>query len=207
MATLTPWLKPLISRIPSVPEDVITDELIRVAIEFFKDSSGWRQLIRDYKTIPGIDYIDVNPIDARIQCVHVVKAFIDGVEISQLPHDISDPRRGSGKPTAFTCERSPSMVTFVPVPDAVYSLDVLVALTPKCPDKWVPDILVSHHYEAILDGTLGRFYSQPFKPYSSPLQAEYHLRRYRALTQEARARATRGYTHAAADWAFPAFGA
>jgi hypothetical protein len=64
--------------------------------------------------------------------------------------------------------------------------------------------LWSSWFEPVLDGTLGRLYSQPAKPYSSPQLAQYHMRRYRAGIARARDVANRGFTNGVA-WRFPYF--
>lgn len=203
---LLPWMKMLVARIPSEPEDIIQDELVQVVHDFCREGYPWRELLRGYKVMPGCEPVDINPIDGRRQAIHVVKAYVAGRELAHAPHDV--PRDGlpEGIPSAFVCEQGPTRLTLLPAPDRFYTLDVLVTLCPKCPEKWMPELFRTHHFEALLDGTLGRFYNQPMKPYTDKDQARYHLRRYRALIQEARHMSDRGYTRAGSDWSFPGFG-
>ena len=203
---LLPWMKSLVSRIPSEPEDVIEEELVQVIHDFCREGYPWRELLTGYKAAPGCTPVDVNPVDGRRQAVHVVRAYINGTELAQATQTLPPELVPVGLPRAFACEQSPTTLSLIPQPDREYDLSVLVTLCPKCPEQWMPDFFQSHHFEAIMDGVLGRFYNQPMKPYSDKEQARYHLRRYRAAIQEARHMSDRAYTRAGASWAFPSFG-
>jgi hypothetical protein len=68
-----------------------------------------------------------------------------------------------------------------------------------------PDVAAAKHYEALLDGLLGRLYGHPAKPYSNPQLATYHLNRFRNAIGEASAEQKQG-GFAGQNWTYPRFG-
>jgi hypothetical protein len=82
---------------------------------------------------------------------------------------------------------------------------VLLALKPVSFDANLPPELWSTWFETILDGTLGRLYAQPAKPYTSPQLAQYHMNAFNAGVKRARDTAQRGNTDGPGRWAFPYF--
>ena len=55
------------------------------------------------------------------------------------------------------------------------------------------------------EGVLGRMTAQPAKPYSSPAQALFHARRFRALMADARNVVAQKNVYDGQTWRFPAF--
>ena len=209
MSALTPWMQELVARISGTTEEIVQRQLIYVVRDFCRESLAWRDLLQGYSVSAGCSVVDVNPVDGRRECLQVLNVYLDGRELE--PASASRPYAGDlsdGTPMAYTCEQGPSLITLLPTPstDSICSLAAYVALCPKCPEIWMPPLFQQLHYEAILDGTLGRFFSQPNRPYTSERAAAYHLQRYRHKTREAWAHAQRGNTVNAVNWSFPSFG-
>jgi len=199
-------MEKLVARIPSEPESIIQDELVSVIKDFCREGKPWRVRLDGYNTVAGQATVAINPVDADSKCIDILKAFYKSNELGQAAYRVHTPADGS--PIGFTCP-TPDVITLIPTPSTSETgvLDVYVALVPLDPATFVPDFFVTHHFEAILDGTLGQFYNQPMKPFHDRELAKYHLRRYRNKTREASDMAGRGYTPSAQDWAFPRFGA
>lgn len=208
MAALTPWLRQLVSRIPNVPEENITDELSYVIRDFCKESLAWRELLAGYNVLAGDADVDVNPVDGRRECVQVLRVHLSGEELLPYEQPWVPEANTPDTPKYYTCNQSHSVVTLLPTPSTSIDggLAVYAALCPKCPDKWVPPFFIAQYFEAILDGTLGRFYVQPYKPYTNEKAASYHLARYRNKVREAWTQALRGNTVADVGWNYPRFG-
>lgn len=209
MADLIPWMQALVARIPSEPESIIQDELVQVVKDFCREGNPWRMRLDGYDVVAGqatvtIPTVDID-VDQQADCLNIFKVFYKKQELGHAPYRLQTHTDGS--PIGFTCP-FPGIVTLIPPPAASETgvLDVYASLVPADPVTWVPDFFASHHYEAILDGALGRFYNQPMKPFHDRELAKYHLRRYRNKTREASDMAGRGYTPAAADWSYPRFG-
>jgi len=202
---LLPWMKQLVSRIPSEPESIIEDELVYVIGDFCREAHPWRDLISDLNIVSGVADIPTNPVDSRTRCIAILNVYYNNQSLWQ--YTTPQPLIPDGTPIGYTC-LAPDTITLIPPPVAAESgaIKALVSLAPTDPRKWLPSLFEVQHFEAILDGTLGRFYNQPTKPFSDDKLARYHLRRYRAKTREASDMAGRGYTTGGADWAFPRFG-
>ena len=205
---LRPWMEQLVGRISSAPESIIQAELVYVIRDFCRESLAWRELLQGYNVAPGCSDVDVNPVDGRRECIQVINAYIDGMELEAVPYTRPQMVPGEGTPRAFTCEKGPSIITLLPSPvvEIPMGLSANVALCPKCPEIWMPPHFQRLYFEAILDGTLGRFFMQPNRPFTNERAAAYHLRRYRNKTREAWAHSLRGNTVSAANWTYPSFG-
>ena len=69
----------------------------------------------------------------------------------------------------------------------------------------VPIIFERMWYEIILDGATAKLLSQQDKPYTNPVIAQYHARRFRNGIAEARDMARRQMSNSDSHWAFPAW--
>ena len=99
------------------------------------------------------------------------------------------------------------VLTLVRDPDGKV-LTVKVALTTVDPTDrdgypQAPDWLWSGHYEAILEGVLGRMMSHVAKPYSSERMAIFHMRNYSGAISAARVDWVRGKRFRTQAWRFP----
>ena len=66
-------------------------------------------------------------------------------------------------------------------------------------DEWMWDMF----FQDFLDGTMGRLYAMPAKPWASPNQAVYHGKRFRNHMAYRKQEAIRGYSHSVPAWRFP----
>jgi hypothetical protein len=195
------------TRLQSATEEEIREELEYTIKDFCREGEGWQEVVGPYNLVADDNLIGVNPIDSRREAVYVRAVWYKDKHLGQMSANVPV-RENSGTPLYYTCESDPTVLTLVPIPDqdVADAIKVLAVLCPKCPDKWLPDWFSTHHFEAIFDGVLGRFYSQLNKPFSNEPRAAYHLRRYRNKCREARDMATRGYTPGGARWNFPTYG-
>lgn len=187
---LSPWVNKMMVRLPGALTPVARDELSLAITEFFREGLGWQDIVGPYTVAPGMDRLDLNPIDNRSKVIHVLRVFMNGQPVAW---------NSTGDPGVIRLESWPENEE----PDA---LTALVALTPRNPAVWLPPLASEHYFDAILDGALGRMYLHPLKPYTSDKLATFHLQRARSRTREARDAARRAYTPDAITWDFPRFG-
>lgn len=203
---LDTWLKDLLPRTPGAVRPVVKRELILAAREFYEQSHAWRVVVGPKNLKAGKKLYVMSPYDAYSDIVHVFGVELEGRPLRAYNRRPAGTEPVSDRPTGFYLDE-PDNVRLWPTPQVAVDngLTFYVALTPKQTVTHLPRMAMSLHYEALLDGTLGRLYNHPAKPYTDPLRANYHLRRFRAAISEFRARAREGYVNTP-GWSFPKFG-
>lgn len=186
----SPWVNKMMVRLPGALTPVARDELELAVSEFFRESLGWQDVVGPYDVSPDMGRVDLNPVDGRSKVIHILRVYMNG------------------EPVEWNSTGDAGVIRLRtwPTEEAPEALTAMVALTPKCPSKWMPPLATDHYFDAILDGALGRMYLHPLKPYTSDKLATFHLQRARARTREARDAARRAYTPDATPWEFPRFG-
>jgi hypothetical protein len=107
----------------------------------------------------------------------------------------------------------PNYISVAGLPDVEavkYPLQVDLALTIAagcvecdCGDWMLPDWMYPMFFQDWLDGTLGRLYGMPAKPWASPTIAAYHAKRFRNRMAFRKQEAIRGYAYGVPGWRFP----
>jgi len=94
--------------------------------------------------------------------------------------------------------------------DVSYPLQADLALTVAqtclecdCGDWLLPDWMYPMFFQDWLDGTLGRLYGMPAKPWANATIAAYHAKRFRNKMAFRKQEAIRGYAYNLAAWRFP----
>lgn len=200
------WLQDMLPRTPGAVRKVVRRELVNAIREFYEQSFAWRVATGPKDLLANKKQYYLTPYDPYTDVVGVMGVELDGQPLFPLPRRPRYSERTSDVPTAYWLE-TPDTVRLWPLPtkDQDDSLLFLVALTPKQTVRHLPKIARTHHYDALLDGALGRMYSHPAKPYSNPTLAQYHLQRFRAAIGKYAGLAKKGYTQSA-GWSFPRFG-
>lgn len=96
-----------------------------------------------------------------------------------------------------------ALVDLVSPQTAVRTGEAIVALKPVSLEADLPAHMWTQWFETILDGTLGRLYALPAKPWSNGPLAQYHGTRFRQGLNRARDIAARGYSNQQPNWSFP----
>lgn len=205
MTPLTPWLKDLLPYTPSIVRSVAKRELIKAAREFYRDSTAWQEVTDDYDFSANEWVYDVVPQSrANSEVIQILSVEVGGTALdgkAQRPVGV----RGKGTPTAWYPVSSVEFEVW-PTPDTnVSNVTVRTILIPTNTATQFPDVAASKHYDALMDGALGRIYAHPAKPYSDPQRAEYHLRRFRSAIATAKGEAIQG-GFAGQNWAYPRYG-
>jgi len=203
---LDSWLRDLLPRTPGIVRKVATRELILTVREFYEQSSSWRVVIGPKNMQPGKAKYGLSPYDAYANIVRVLGVELSSMPLAALTRRPPGEEPVSGSPWGFYVE-SPDLIRLWPTPreTVANTLTFHVALTPKLSVTHLPRISATHHYDAILDGALGRILAHPAKPYSNLTVGQYHLRRFRDAIAKYKGEAIRGY-NGAQPWAFPRFG-
>jgi hypothetical protein len=141
---------------------------------YFRETVNWTMAI-------GVTSVDFNPFSADMSVCWILQQ-------TGLYRWIINP---------------PAEMVDLNPPTMVRTGEAIVALKPRALDVNFPPHLWTQWFETILDGTLGRLYAQPAKPWSNPQLAQYHGSRFRMGFNRARDIAARGYSNQHHTWAFP----
>ena len=92
----------------------------------------------------------------------------------------------SGRVLYFTQGLMPGDIRFVRVPEAdgTFAAHAVYAPAPDATD--IPDTLITHHRETLINGALGRVLMMNSKPWSNTASAQYNLTRFFAGVNRAR---------------------
>lgn len=187
-------------RLTGATDDVLQQELFNVLDEFFKGSNVWCEDI-DLK-IPGQD-----PAGTVYLITPTGPTVIDKLLWTYEVPNSSSIGRG---PQITAAMSTPGEATLAvqPSSDVVYRFTV--ALTVQDPTQrngytTFPAWVLAKYRGVLLDGLLGKMYSQPSKPWTNTQLSVFHMRKFKSSTASARVEWTRNNTYRQQAWRFPAF--
>jgi hypothetical protein len=208
--TLNVWIDALQSRLPGATTDLIRSELLAAIREFYFQSNAWREQIGPFRVTSGDDLVWLNPADAYsdVKWVHgcALRLEDDNSVIYLTPLSSRPLQVRSDRPTHYHCA-DPYTIRLWPVPDQDYGniLYVDATLVPLPDATRLPNIAVSHHFEAILEYALARIFSIPNKPWTDRPSGLQYLLSARRRAVQFRDIADRGYTKMSNPQRFPSF--
>lgn len=206
-AKLDTWLKDILPRTPGIVRKVAKRELVLACREFFEQSAAWRVVVGPKNLVANKRTYYTSPYDAYSDVVRVFSVELLGSQLRVLLRRPAGVEPTATRPWAYFIGTTPDQIRVWPTPtDSVTNgLTYYLALTPKVTVTKLPSIALTHFYDAILDGVLGRIYAHPAKPYTNPTLGTYHLNRFRAAIGHYAAEAKKGFGEAD-TWQFPRFG-
>lgn len=219
--------------VPGATDDLLKLEVFNTVDEFFRRTSSWRyessiQLattLTMYDLALPADTEFVRMLAVTLDGTPVTAAGSQGVIQSAIGNITPELTFADGDATydsdgndlvsgLFTYSiYSPSYITVSNLPtqeQVSQPLKALMALTvgrgcecQEC-DSWgVPDWMQAMFFHEWLDGSLGRLYQMPAKPWSEPNKAVYHLKRFRNSMGYRKQEAPKGFVHNSPGWHYP----
>jgi len=205
-AKLDTWLRDMLAVTPGCQPKVRKRALILACREFFEQSSAWRVTIGPKQLVANKKRYYLSPYDAYANVVRVFSVEYNGMPLRPLPRRPAGVEPDASHPIGYYLEGTDQIRLW---PQSAVSVDAAltfsVALTPKQTVTHLPRIAATHFYDAIYDGAVGRLFSQPAKPYSDPVRAQYHLQRFRAAIGKYAGQAKTNFS-SAPTWSYPKFG-
>lgn len=175
----------ILAVVPAVTLPLIQLELFNAIEEFAVRGTYFRETVYWNMAI-GVSSIDFNPFSADMSVCWVLS------QTGLYRWRINPPAE---------------MIDLTEPPTTLRTGSAIVALKPRSLDSNLPPHMWTQWFETILDGTKGRLYAQPAKPWSNPQLAQYHGARFRMGFNRARDIAARAYSNQQPNWAFPYFAA
>lgn len=197
LVSTSEWLTELRTRLPGISSGQLDLELKATLREFFTQSGFWTEEVPPINIVAGKSEYKITYPQAKVMGIH-------GIWLSGIAIPLATIQPKSNKTSqAYMVEHD--LVKLYPTPnkDIKDGLEVLVRLNPTPAMCKVPIETVSHFFDYVLDGVLGRLYGQPGKPYTNVLQSQYHLRRFRDGMAAARDMGRKRFGTATRPWVFP----
>jgi hypothetical protein len=106
--------------------------------------------------------------------------------------------------------QTPGLLSLAVQPSSSIAYRVTVALTVQDPvtkDGYVqfPAWVLAKYRNVILDGLLGKMFSQPNKPWTNSQMSVFHMRKFNSKVASARVEVQRNNKYRAQAWVFPGF--
>lgn len=210
MGTIANWTNEVRAVAPGCTSSVY-DQVVKAAIrEFYRESGAWIETITDIDTAAAVSTLDLSyqaqihlpAYDGYVHIIHYIK--YDDTYL-KVQHSLDESPTGDIPTQFYTLELG--KVRLIPYPANTVSdiIEAKVSLIPIFTADDVPNDATGIWFDYILDGILGRLYTQPDKPYTNMVQGQYHLRRFRNSIAEARDAARRRNTKTENSWTFPAW--
>jgi hypothetical protein len=199
------WLKDILPRTPGIVRSVAKREFTLACREFYRRSAVWRDTIDNVFWVPETYAYSAESPDSAAEISQILAVEVNGLPLNAV---VSRPAaiRSTGTPLVwYPSSHDPHDFEIWPTADQ-YDDTVVVraALIPLVGSTSLPHMASVRHYDALLDGVLGRLYAHPAKAYSNPTLAEYHLKRFNAAISAAAAEAKQG-SFVGQNWTYPRF--
>lgn len=207
--TLEAWIKPLQMRLAGATYGVIKCELQAAVRDFYLRSLAWRDTVGPYPVDASEPYIYLNPVDQYANVQHVIEVYLQyDEERKRALNFLTRPPvlRRSAEPDSVFCAE-PATLQLSPVTNVSLGriLYVYAALVPPNGTERLPQIAVTHHFEAIMNGALSRLHGMRNKPWTDFGIAADARRQFSRAIAVARDAANRGNAVTDTPFRFPPF--
>lgn len=203
---ISTWMRDVLPRTPGANRKVLRREFVLTCREFFTQSCTWRALVEGIDLVGGTASYTVPSPDATGEIFQIATVEYAGRPLTPLVRRPVTETTPTGTPTCWYPNGTNSF-TLWPTPenteDDAVRCEVFLTLVDTA--TMVPDIAYQRFYDVLLDGVLGRMFSHPMKPYSSPDLGTYHLKRFRSAMSEFTGMAKQGFINGQ-NWVYPGFG-
>lgn len=204
----------VLQMMPGCPDSLAQSVLTNVIRDFYNKSNGWQEVIGPYTIVPGVNTINLNPVDQYSQCHYVLRAFVypdtTGGLTPRYLHPSANLKFGpdTGPPLQYYMDGPDTMVLY-PVPDILYGniLYCQMSLMPVLNVGRLPNVSITHHFDGLFFGTLWRLGMMPNKSFTvkdSQLLGQWN-RLYRQQIMLARDIAARAFSSVDGKIWFPNF--
>ena len=182
------FLPLLAPHVPGVPEVSMRQALATSAADFLGRTHLWREQLDPQDTIPGESEYTLYA-DAVIESV--VRVRVGGAEVRATDvRAVPSIQVSDGRPTHYW-RASDTAIRLYPTPDAVMSLDALVALKPARTANGVEGWIYETWADDIVDGAIWHLARIPHKSWTNHDLAQLHKIRFDRAIANARVRDVR----------------
>lgn len=158
LSAFTPYI---MLDVPGCPEPVVEDSVRRAAIEFCRRTRVIRELIT-VNTVAAQDYVVLSPVGGNVERVY--RVMIGDTILEPTRREDFNEDGDTSQPLEYYIEQQNKM-RFYPVPDAIYSMAVHVAVTPNRDATTLDDVLFTIWRDEIAAGACAILKMMTGKPW------------------------------------------
>lgn len=203
-------LKDTIPETPGIIRTLALRELRLAAREFFEKTFVWTKIITDVNGPLGKIDIIADDGDSNTKVIAVLgvaygnDAATRAGQLTPLGQKPAMDQTADGSPHNFFVTSAPDHIQIFPYLTVARSnfLDITVALIPSFSATSLPRQVTDLYYDALIDGYLARVYNHPNKPYSAPLLATGHRKKFMSSIGFYMAKRKQGFNNAQ-QWVYP----
>lgn len=182
------WMDGILPSLPNVPENVAKFEILTVMRDFFGHSEAWRDWFGPIVIYPGQLLYTPELTDYKAELVNILNSrrTLDGLPLRiSLREDAGDPAGllQTGSPSHYHVTPEGQLAIW-PQPAEDTTETVLFYASMQPIDLCVPTWIRAKHFDAIVNGVLGRIYAKPGPNLNMQL-ASWYQRRYISLRNKA----------------------
>lgn len=205
------WLPDLMPRLPGADEALVLRETFAAVREFCEDGLAWVETTRPLTSGANNPLLYLDPLPDNAVTGYVLRVMF-GNEANQTDRhqlgslSIAPGSRSTGTdPSAYYMEDTGTLRLHpVPTVDHKQAYVVSLSMIPINQKVLLPNYFMSHHRDAIIDGTCSRMMLINGKPYSNAGLAVHHGKRFRNFVKRSRTLTRARYSEGAA-WRYPDF--
>jgi hypothetical protein len=200
MKTWAQFYDYIMPSLPGVSAAAVDVVLRDKTIEFCEQTWALTDDLDPIPTVAGQYEYPLDATEPQTEVFAVKTAWVDSEPIAPETMDVlwaanRDWRTYQGKPLYYA-QRDFQNVLLYPVPDGVYSVDLVAVLRPTLASTGVPDKVFTDYRQIISAGVLGVFLQQSDKPWSNPSVGSAAARQFSNGVTAATVTTTRGRARA-----------
>lgn len=188
MKPLESFFSRILPLTPNCPDPLAAQAVLDSAIEFCERSNALRYNVDTFTTVEGQSAYDID-VPNNHTLARVVYLTVNGTELTGLVAEkLPNYSQENATPYRYYVSQNESelQLNLYPAPDAVYNVNMSLALKPSYTARYLEDDLYDYWNDAIVAGALYRLKVVPGQPFSDPAGALYYDRRAKILCHQAR---------------------
>lgn len=184
MATLDSFHSLVLPTVIGCPTVTANQAIVNACIEFCEKTLIVREVVDRFNTVAGTQDYDID-VSSMSKLVLIMQASVDGIELAPVgSDDFSSLGTAVSKPQTYRYREDGSLSLY-PIPDAVYSIGMVIATKPSRAATAVNDKLFEDWGEHIASGALQRLMLMP-AVWGNPVLAASHAGHFMAGVNRAR---------------------
>lgn len=175
--TLLPYIKP---ELPSCPNAMARNALLRAAIQFCEDSQAYIATMDPVTLIDGQHTYEVETPSSQSRLIEILNIFLPSGEMTpqtmgELSQRMPDWQTQNGDPVFYNMPNTKEVRVY-PIPSSMNGkqMTIRAAYAPIRTASYIDDDLVNLDFDTIAAGAKWLLMLMPGKPWSNPTLGEYY---------------------------------